>query len=31
MHLYKSLGFTVIANYGLYRELRKSICMEKIF
>ena len=31
MHLYKSIGFTVIANYGPYRDLTESICMEKIF
>ena len=31
MHLYRSLGFTVIANYGPYKDLTESICMEKIF
>lgn len=31
MHLYKSLSFTVIENYGPYKDLAESVCMEKIF
>lgn len=31
MHLYKSIGFTIIENFGPYKDLPKSICMEKIF
>lgn len=30
MHLYKSIGFKVIPNYGVYKDLVDSICMEKI-
>ncbi len=30
MGLYRSIGFTIIANYGQYREMKESICMEKI-
>lgn len=28
--LYKSIGFTVIENYGQYKEMPESICMEKV-
>ena len=28
--LYKYLGYTLIPNYGIYKELNTSICMEKI-
>jgi len=30
MHLYRSLGFKVMPNYGVYKDMVDSICMEKI-
>lgn len=29
MHLYSSIGFTIIDNYGPYKDMKESICMEK--
>lgn len=29
--LYKSVGFRVIENYGQYRDIPESVCMEKVF
>jgi putative acetyltransferase len=29
MSLYRRLGYTVISNYGQYKNMEKSICMEK--
>ncbi|HAK46753.1 MAG TPA: hypothetical protein DCO79_12660 [Spirochaeta sp.] len=28
--LYQSIGFTKIENYGQYKDMRESICMEKV-
>lgn len=30
MHLYRSIGFKTIANYGQYKDMSESVCMEKI-
>ena len=30
MHLYKSIGFQIIDNYGPYTNMKESICMEKV-
>lgn len=30
MHLYRSLGYEVIPNYGPYKDMPKSVCMEKL-
>mgnify|MGYP001445962481 CR=1 FL=1 len=29
-HLYNSLGYVIIENYGQYKSLKESICMQKI-
>jgi putative hydrolase of HD superfamily len=29
MSLYRSLGYAVISNYGQYRDMKNSVCMEK--
>lgn len=29
IHLYKKMGYQVIANYGQYKDMKESICMQK--
>jgi putative acetyltransferase len=30
MGLYRKIGYTVIENYGPYRDMKESVCMEKL-